>query len=151
MQKVGLLFVLIISFISCSRSTHFEQDTRFSNNNWIKFNDLVYTFPVEAGKEYTFFGELLTDSTFQQRKIEIGFYLYLPDGSERLEDKTIRVLDFDLNPLGEKKNNEFLLPIDLKNSLQIKESGSLKVVITNHSQYLDNFGFAGFRLKVIEK
>ncbi len=145
------IILLIFNLLSCTSNYHFEQSDRFKDHNWVKFNDLEYSFQVEAGKEYTILGELHTDSTFRQRKIEVGFYLYLPDGSERLEDKSIKVLDYDLNPLGKNMNGEFILPINVKSNLLIKESGTLKLVISNHSQYLDNYGFAGLKIMAIEK
>lgn len=137
--------------MSCQPSYHFEKKHRFENKNWVKFNDLKYEVPVEAGKRYSFSGNILFDSTYHQRKIEIGFYLYLPDDEERLSDYSFRVLDYDYLPIGEKTENGYSLALEFKKQLLLSESGLLTVQISHHSQYLDNFGIIGLDLFVEEE
>lgn len=143
MRNTIQILIITILLGACQVPSHFENNHRFVNNNWIRFNDLVYEVPVEAGDTYSFHGNLITDSLFQQRKLELGFYLYFPDGEKRLEDQTHRILDFEYKALGKKTDIGFELPLVFKKDIQVSESGLLKVVISNHSQYLDNLGIIG--------
>lgn len=148
MKRILLLLPLLILLSACQPSHHFDKKHRFENNNWVKFNNLKYEIPVEQGKSYSFTGNIITDSTYQYRKMDIGFYLYLPGGEERLSDETIRILDYDYLPLGKKAGDEIILPVVFRNHLQISETGILKLQISLHSQYLDNFGIIGLDLFV---
>lgn len=148
MNRILLLLPLLVLLLSCQPSHHFDKKHRFENNNWLKFNDLKYEIPVEQGKSYSFSGNIITDSSYQHRKMDIGFYLYLPGGEERLSDETIRILDYDYLPLGEKTGDEIILPVVFRKHLQVSESGILKLQISLHSQYLDNFGIIGLDLFV---
>jgi len=64
MRKACFLFSLIAILLSSCTNLHFEEKIRFENNNWIKFNDLNIKIPVEAGKSYSFSGNIITDSTY---------------------------------------------------------------------------------------
>lgn len=150
MNKYFLYLIILIAFISCKPSTHFEEKIRFVNNNWNKFNELNFDIPVEAGKSYNFKGNIITDSSYLNRKMEIGFYLFLPNGENRLEDQIIRILDYEYQPLGEKTEEGIQLAVNFKDHLIINESGILKVQIVFHSEKLDNFGIIGIDLFVFE-
>lgn len=143
------LFVIAI-FSSCN-SNHFEKSIRFENNNWIKFNNLEFEIPVEAGNSYSFSGNIITDSTFNKRKMEIGFYLYLPSGEERLSDMTFRILDFEYQPMGKITTNGILNEVTFKENVRSSESGKIKLKVVLHSQYYDNPGIIGLDLFVKEK
>jgi len=140
----------MITFSSCD-SNHFEKNIRFEHKNWIKFHELNYEIPVESGKIYNFTGNIITDSTFNRRKIDLGFYLYLPSGEERLSDLSFRVLDFEYQPLGEKTAEGIYNKITFKENIRSAESGKLKLKIVLHSQYYDNYGIVGLDLFVKEK
>lgn len=142
--------MIFIGLISCNPSAHFQKDTQFEQANWVKFNTLKYDIPVEAGKSYSFNGIITTDTVYTKRKMHIGFYLYLPSGEERLEDKTIRILSNEYIPLGEKKDGSYEIKTSFKQNILIKETGNLKLQIVHHSQYLDNFGIKNFKLIVNE-
>ncbi len=141
----------MISLAACKPSIHYEKKINFPNSDWTKFNSLEYQIPVEAGKFYSFEGIIITDTTFSQRKIEIGFYLYLPGGEERLEDQFIRILDLEYKPLGTKTKEGYQVKIPFKKHLRINETGILKLQIVYHSQYLNNLGIISFDLSVSEK
>ena len=142
------IFIFLISIItySCTNSSVFEIQHRFKDNNWFKFDEFNYELEVEAGQNYRFDGIIITDSSYKNRKMELGFYLYLPEGGKRLEDKTIRILDFEYHALGKKTTNGFELPVTFKENLKINSNGLLKIKIILHSQYTDNFGIVGFDL-----
>lgn len=146
MKNSILIILLSILAFSCSNSTIFERKHRFENNNWFRFNELIYEVDVEAGEKYAFDGIIITDSTFKSRKMELGFYLYLPDGGKRLEDQSIRILDYEYQQLGKKTEMGFELPVSFREELIINETGKLKIKITNHSQYVDNYGIIGIDL-----
>jgi len=155
MNKIGIYIAIIslsivFSFSSCN-SDHFQKSIRFENNNWNKFNELEYEIPVEAGKTYDFSGNIITDSTFTKRKIELGFYIFLPSGEERLSDLEFRILDFEYKALGEKTEEGIQNQVMFKEKLQSAESGKLKLKIVLHSQYLENTGIIGLDLFVKEK
>lgn len=155
MKKISFyiaIFSLTIafSFSSCN-SNHFQKNIRFDNQNWKKFNELKYEIPVEAGKTYDFTGTFITDTTFNRRKLEIGFYLYLPSGEERLSDLEFRILDFEYKALGEKTNEGIKNHLVFKENLPIAKSGKLKLNIVLNSQYYDNYGIVGLDLFVKEK
>lgn len=150
MNKYFLFIIIAIGFISCNPSTHFEKKTNFESSDWNKFNDLTYHIPVEAGKSYTFEGVIITDSTYTHRKMELGFYLYLPGGEERLSNHSIRIRDYEYEPLGEKTQIGYRMSVMLKKNLNIEEDGDLKITISLHSQYLNNFGIKSFNLLVFE-
>lgn len=155
MRKIGfflsiLSLVIISSFTSCN-SNHFEKNIRFENQNWVKFNELDFEIPVEAGKTYDFFGNIITDSTFDKRKLDLGFYLYLPSGEERLSDLNFRILDFEYKPLGEITDEGTTNHVTFKENIRSIESGKIKLKIVLHSQYLDNPGIVGLDLLVKEK
>lgn len=151
MKKIIIILPFLFMMMACQPSYHFEKKHRFNNKNWFKFNDLKYEIQVEAGKTYSFSGNIITDSTYQHRKMEIGFYLFLPSGEERLSDQTIRILDYDHLPLGEISENGIILPVEFKKHLLASENGVLRLEISQHSQYLDNFGIIGLDLFVIEE
>ena len=142
------IFIILLSIIaySCTNSSVFETQQRFKDNNWFKFDEFNYEIEVEAGQNYSFDGIIITDSSYKSRKMEIGFYLYLPEGGKRLEDKSIRILDFEYQTLGKKTINGFELPVIFKENLKINSNGLLKVKIILHSQHTDNFGIVGFDL-----
>lgn len=150
MRNHILIFaIVLISFVSCN-SNHSKQEIRFPNNNWIKFNELEFNLAVEAGKSYDFSANLITDTLFNRRKIDIGFYAYLPSGEERLSDLTFRLLDYEYQSLGEKTPNGIINEFILKENLHSSESGNLKVKIVLHSQYYDNPGIIGLDFIVNE-
>ena len=142
--------VVLISLVSCQPSTHFEETVEFDHNNWVKFNDLNFNIPVEAGKTYSFNGSITVDSTYTRRKLEMGFYLYLPDDAQRLEDKTIRIRDFEYQPLGHKTDKGYVLKQNFKQKLRINESGILKLKMVLHSSHLNNYGIKKLKIIVIE-
>jgi len=145
-----LIIFIIIVFSSCS-STHFQDEVRFDNNNWTKFNELEFNIPVEADKTYSFSGHIITESTFNRRKIELGFYMVLPSGAERLSDLNFRILNFEYQPLGEKTEIGFQKEVLFKKDLLVNDDGILNLKIVLHSQYYDNFGIVGLDLFVNEK
>ncbi|NPD44489.1 MULTISPECIES: hypothetical protein [unclassified Lentimicrobium] len=146
MKNTIFIFLLSIIAYSCTNSTVFETQQRFEDNNWFKFDEFNYEIEVDAGQNYSFDGTIITDSNYKNRKMELGFYLYLPEGGKRLEDKTIRILDFEYQALGKKADNGFELPVTFKQDLKIKSDGLLKIKIILHSQHTDNFGIVGFNL-----
>jgi hypothetical protein len=149
MQRFWFIFLVFI-LNSCSQN-HFEKEIRFENNNWNKFNELELNIPIEAGETYDFFGNIYTDSTFNRRKLELGFYLYFPGGEKRLSDLNFRILDFEYQPTGEKTELGFKKSIAFKENIQSEQSGNLRLKIVQHSQYYDNFGIIGLDLFVKEK
>ena len=151
MYKLLSYFIIIIIFTACKPSTHFEQTIEFERDNWVKFKDLEFEIPVEAGKTYSFIGSFTTDSIYTRRKLELGFYLYLPGDEQRLEDKTIRVRDLEYQALGDKVSDGYLLQETLKKKLMINEAGLLKLQIVLHSSQLNNYGIKRLKLKVIEE
>ncbi len=151
MNRYFSFLVVLIALVSCQPSNHFEDTIEFDNNNWMKFSDLDFEIPVEAGKTYSFNGSITVDSTYTRRKMEIGFYLYLPDDAQRLEDKTIRVRDFEYQPLGRKTNEGYVLDQKFKQKLRIDESGILKLRIVLHSEHLNNYGIKQLHLIVVEE
>jgi len=148
MRKIILALTLLWMITACQNSNHFDKKHRFENNNWFKFNDLKYDIPVNAGETYSFTGNIITDSSYQNRKIEIGFYLILPSGEERLSDQSIRILDYNYLPVGENTEAGISVPVDFKKHLSVSENGILKLQISLHSQNLDNFGIIGIDLFV---
>lgn len=144
----NIFFILLVSLLafSCSNSTVFEHQHHFENKNWVRFDDINYELEVETGQKYNFRGTITVDSSYKSRKMELGFYLYLPDGGKRLEDKTIRILDYEYQHLGTKTEHGYEIPVELKKELSINEGGKLKIKITNHSQHLDNFGIISLDL-----
>jgi len=145
----GLLLVILLS--ACQSSPHFEKHIRFKNANWKKFTELKYDIPVESGKTYSFRGEIITDTNYTRRKLGIGFYLYLPGGEKRLEDHEIRIRDFEYHPLGEKNDdNTYTKSVQFRENLSISESGNIRLIIAQNSQYTDNFGVIGIDLIVKE-
>jgi len=152
MRTYFAIFSILIIFLmgSCQPSPHFEKHIRFKNANWNKFTELNYEIPVEIGKSYTFAGKILTDSNYTRRKLGIGFYLYLPSGEKRLDDQEIRIRDFEYKALGEKDQKMYILPVIFRKNLSIDESGNLKLIITQNSQFVDNFGIIGLDLTVTE-
>lgn len=83
--------------------------------------------------------------------MELGFYIYLPSGEERLTDLTIRILDFEYNTLGKKTKEGIILPVNFKENIQSEESGEMNLKIVLHSQYYDNTGIVGLDLLIKEK
>ena len=148
MKNTIFIFLISIITFSCTNSSVFETQERFEDHNWFKFNEFNYELEVEAGQNYSFDGVIITDSSYQDRKMELGFYLYLPDGGKRLDDKTIRILDFEYQALGKKTDNGFELPITFKEDLKINNNGLLKIKIILHSQHTDNLGIVGYNLSV---
>lgn len=151
MKNIFSIILLSLLAFSCSNSTVFEHNHDFSNNNWVRFDEINYEVDVEAGQKYIFEGNITIDSSYNSRKMELGFYLYLPNGGKRLEDKTIRVLDYEYQHLGTKTKQGYELPVVFKNELSINEGGKLKIKITNHSQHLDNFGIISLDLLIKKK
>lgn len=147
------VLILLVSFLafSCSNSTVYEHNHRFENSNWDRFDELLYEVEVEAGQKYLLEGTITTDSSFKNRKMDLGFYLYLPEGGKRLDDKSIRILDYEYQNLGTKTKYGFELPVVFKDELSINESGKLKIKIINHSQYVDNFGIVSLNLLIKKK
>lgn len=142
--------VVLISLTSCNYN-HFEKHIRFEKNNWTKFNELDIIIPVLADKTYDFTGNIITDSTYNNRKMEVGFYLYLPSGEERLSDLTFRILDYEYQILGEKTENGIINQVEFKKNLFNAEDGNIKLKMVLHSQYYDNTGIIGIDLFVKEK
>ncbi len=152
MNKYFFFFIIIIiSFSACKPSVHYKKIIKFENSDWMKFNNLEYQIPVEAGKVYSFEGIFTLDSLYTQRKLELGFYLELPGGEERLEDHSIRILDFEYQPLGIKTKEGYQIKKTFKKQLRINETGMLMLQIVHHSQYLNNMGIISFELSVSEK
>lgn len=151
MKQIQLFILISIFSISCTNQVVFEENHRFKDNNWFRFDDLIYEINVEAGKVYSFSGNIITDATYKSRKMDLGFYLYLPSGVHRLDDKSIRILDYEFHHLGEKTKDTYILPVIFKDELKISESGLLKIKISNHSQYVDNLGIIGLDLIIKEK
>ena len=151
MNKYFLFFIIIIGLSACKHQAYYEENVIFENADWNKFKTLEYQIPVEAGKTYSIEGIIITDSNYIRRKVEIGFYLYLPSGEERLSDHVIRVLDYEFQHLGIKTQEGFEVRQFFKEGLSISESGMLKLNIVHHSQYLNNYGIKSFDLVVSEK
>ena len=151
MKNTILIIIVSVLAFSCTNATVFERNHRFENNNWFKFEDLLYEVNVEAGENYCLEGFIITDSTFKSRKMNLGFYLYLPEGGSRLDDKSIRILDYEYQHLGNKTKFGYELPVIFKDELSINESGKLKIKITNQSQYVDNYGIIGLDLLIRKK
>ena len=151
MYKLLSFFIILVVLTSCKPSTHFEKTIDFERDNWVKFKNLEYSIPVEAGKTYSFNGAITTDSNYTHRKLELGFYLYLPSDEQRLEDKTIRIRDLEYQPLGDKVSDGYILQESFKKKLKINESGILKLQIVLHSSQLNNFGIKRIKLSVIEE
>jgi len=151
MKKTLFFIIIILGLFACKPSLHYEKNIKFENNNWRKFDNLEFKIPVEAGKIYSFDANIITDTNYTRRKLEIGFYLYLPGDEERLEDQTIRIRDLEYHALGTKTEKGYQIKKSLKNNLLINESGILRLQIVQHSQYLDNFGINSIKLSVIEK
>ncbi len=149
MRKICFIF-LVFTFSSCIQN-HFEKEIRFENNNWNKFNELEFNIPIEAGETYSFYGNIYTDSTYNRRKIEIGFYLYLPSGEKRLTDLNYRILDFEYHSMGEKTDLGYKKQIVFKENIHSEQAGDLRIKIVHHSQYYDNYGIIGLDLMVKEK
>ncbi len=146
MKNTFLILLISTLFLSCSNSIVLEKKHHFENNNWFRFDEIIYELEVEAGQKYTFEGFITTDSTYNNRKIDLGFYIYLPDGGTRLGDKSFRILDYEYQHLGEKTNKNYQLPVVFKEELSINQSGKLKIKIVNHSQYVDNNGIISLEL-----
>jgi len=151
MNKYFLFFIIVIGISACKKSAYYEKNVIFENTDWNKFETLEYQIPVEAGKTYSFEGIIITDTNYTRRKVEVGFYLYLPSGEERLSDHVIRVRDYELQQLGSKTQKGFEVRQFFKEGLDISESGMLKLNIVHHSQYLNNYGIKSFGLVVSEK
>jgi gliding motility-associated lipoprotein GldH len=151
MKRTLFFIIIILGLFGCKPSAHFEKNIEFENNNWRKFDNLEFNIPVEAGKIYSFEANIITDTNYTRRKLELGFYLYLPGDEERLEDQTIRIRDLEYRALGTKTEKGYQIKKSLKNNLLINESGILRLQIVHHSQYLDNFGINSIKLSVIEK
>ena len=150
MKKTLIYIIIILSLSACKSSIHYEKSLEFKNNDWGKFDDLKFQIPVEAGKSYSFTATIITDTNYIRRKLEIGFYLYLPGDEERLEDQTIRIRDLEYHALGIKTEKGDQLTKNLKKNLMINESGILRLQIVHHSQYINNPGIISFHLSVIE-
>lgn len=151
MKNITLIILFSFLAFSCSNSTVFENNYRFENHNWFRFDEIIYEIEVEAGQKYSFEGAITTDSSFKARKMNLGFYLYLPEGGKRLDDKSIRILDYEYQHLGTKTKYGYELPVVFKDELSIYESGKLKIKIINHSQHVDNFGIISLELLIKEK
>ena len=151
MNKYISFLVILLALVACQPSNHFEETIAFDNGNWRKFNELNFEIPVEAGKTYSFNGSITIDSNYTQRKLELGFYLYLPGDAQRLEDKTIRIRDFEYQPLGIKTDEGYVLKQNFRQNLKIDESGTLKLNIVLHSTHLNNFGIKQLKLNIIEE
>ena len=151
MYKLLSFFIILVVLTSCKPSTHFEKTIDFERDNWVKFRNLEYRIPVEAGKIYSFNGAITIDSNYTPRKLELGFYLYLPNDEQRLEDKTIRIRDLEYHPLGDKVSDGYILQESFKKKLKINESGILELQIVLHSSQLNNFGIKRIKLSVIEE
>lgn len=149
MRRFWFIF-LVFTFSSCIQN-HFEKEIRFENNNWIKFNELEFNIPIDAGETYHFYGNIYTDSTFNRRKLELGFYLYLPSGEKRLSDLNYRILDFEYRPTGEKTELGYKKQIVFKENIRSEQAGNLRLKIVQHSQYYNNYGIIGLDLMVKEK
>lgn len=107
--------------------------------------------PMEADNNYDFFGIIKTDSSFERRKIEMGFYLTLPSGEERFIDQTYRILDYEYQPLGTWKGSAFENNITFRENIFSDETGLAKLSIVLHSQYYNNPGISGLTITVKEK
>jgi hypothetical protein len=94
---------------------------------------------------------VVTDSTFEQRKIKIGFNLNLPNGEFRGTNHSLRILNNKFEPLGEKIKNGFLLKENLRRNFSTTKSGTIDAEIIFHSSKYDNNGIVSFTLEVIEE
>jgi len=150
MNKYFVILLIVLGFSACTPENHYERAIRFKNSNWIKFNELKYDIPLEAGKSYSYDAILIVDSTYHQRKIKLGFYLEFPSGETRLLDKTVRLLDNEFQSLGEKTDVGYQYEIAFRKHLKTNETGILKAEVVLHSQYYDNYGIIGFDLFVKE-
>ena len=146
-----LLLLLIVAFGSCKPEIHFRQTEYFAEHNWVKFKKLNYKIPVESEKSYSFNAIVVTDSTFEQRKIKIGFNLNLPNGEFRGTNHSLRILNNKFEPLGEKIKNGFLLKENLRRNFSTTKSGTIDAEIIFHSSKYDNNGIVSFTLEVIEE
>ena len=54
MKNTVLIILLSVLAFSCSNSIIFERNHRFENNNWFKFDEIIYEIDVEAGQKYSF-------------------------------------------------------------------------------------------------
>ena len=151
MYKSLFYFIILIVLVSCNPSTHFEKTVEFEGGDWMKFKNLDYEIPVEAGETYSFNVAVTTDSNYIYRKLELGFYLHLPGDEQRLEDKTIRVRDLEYQPLGVKISDGYLLEQSFKKNLKINETGVVKLQMVLHSSRLNNSGIKRIKLSVIEE
>jgi len=151
MNKFFYLTMLFFALTACQPPVYYQQEVKFENSNWIKFNDLNFDIPVEGGKTYSFEAIITCDSNYLKRKLKIGFYASLPSGEERLDDQEIRILDYEYHPLGIKTNGNYVIRKILKEKMLISETGILKLEIVHHSQYLNNYGLLSFNLLVSEE
>ncbi len=143
-----LLLVIVIT--SCQSGVSFQQKTEFPKNNWIKFNNQNFKIPVEADKTYTFKAILITDSSFKERKLEIGLYLEMPNEENRSTNYTLRVLDNEFKPMGIKTDQGNELTQTLRQKFLITESGIINAEVVLHSPKYDNYGIVSFELLLIE-
>lgn len=149
-MKYFSFLLLVIFLASCQSGNTFHQKVEFPKNNWIKFNNQNYEIPVEADKTYTFKAILITDSSFKERKLEIGLYLEMPNEENRSTNYTLRILDNEFKPLGVKTNQGHKLTQILRQKIHITESGIMKAEIVLHSPKYDNYGIVSFEILLIE-
>lgn len=147
MKKV-LIYLVLLTVVSCGKKTVFEKERIFQNNTWNRFEKVNFEFPVEKENGYYQIKLVVKhDGKFEDDIFPVYVTLNTSSGEERMKEIRFMLKEKEMLQ-GEKQADYYAITKDLWKTILISEKGNCTVSIENIYPKYDSYGIHSISLLV---
>ncbi|MBK9291710.1 MAG: hypothetical protein IPM52_08810 [Bacteroidetes bacterium] len=146
-RTIGFLLLLLLG--ACTGRIVFDQDVRFDDLIWNRFNIIELDLPVEDAENlYDVKVRFVHNDIYPSDHIAMNITFYFPNGGMRSRDYEFRLQDADLQWLGQKQGEFFYNEFPVNLGMRFPEAGVTRVRIENKMTKFNMAGIASVGLVV---
>lgn len=147
MKKI-LIYVVLLTMVSCGKKTVFESERIFQNNNWNRFEKVNFEFPVEKENGYYHIKLVVKhDGKFEENTFPVYLTLNTSSGEERMKEVSFMLKEKEMLQ-GEKQADHYAITKDIWKTILISDKGKCSVSIENIYPKYDSYGIHSIGLLV---
>ncbi|MBK7029506.1 MAG: hypothetical protein IPH45_09950 [Bacteroidales bacterium] len=148
---IGLLIGFVLIIASCAnKGPVFEKYHKFDNNTWDRFNQVVFTIPMEPEEsDYSISLILKPTEKYEYSTMPVYVIITTPSGEERMNEIKIPVKQ-DNKFIGKEEGKPLIIKSVLWKELRMSGKGSCKLSIENMIPKIQTQGIAEIGV-IVEK